>query len=271
MYLTTVPDTSGGKLRLKSYRWGRRPHAIKHAPDPAAREGSCARSSHRRRRRRPCWKRLDEVVLAPSVAKLSWRRSKAGDPVMRRMLLLGRVHVERSRQWRKPKSTPPRPWSALSVPRNSLSSIIPTAPLRSRLARKAEDLERAMAAALAARGRMEIANYHSGASVAAPRIRRAFGPVLYESDGGELKVQIDVCDSASLRSADFDMEVYRALFLEYAYRNVPPKAGKAFHQPPAWLIEGLYEDVVARQRRRRHGTVRTTRSRRKARQSLKHS
>ena len=76
-----------------------------------------------------------------------------------------------------------------------------------------------------------------------PRIRTG----LYESDGGELKVQIDVLDSATLGSADFDREVYRALFLEYAYRSVPPKAGKAFHQPPAWLIEGIHEDVVARQ------------------------
>src|SRR4029450_3255453 len=39
---------------------------------------------------------------------------------------------------------------------------------------------------------------------------------------------------------------YRALFLEYAYRNLPSKAGKSFHQPPAWLIEGLYEDAMAR-------------------------
>jgi hypothetical protein len=76
-----------------------------------------------------------------------------------------------------------------------------------------------------------------------PRIRTA----LYESDGGQLKVQIDVYDMASLKSADFDMEVYRALFLEYGYRNMPAKAGKSFHQPEAWLIEGLFEDVTARE------------------------
>jgi hypothetical protein len=76
-----------------------------------------------------------------------------------------------------------------------------------------------------------------------PRIRTA----LYESDGGQLKVQIDVYDMASLKSADFEMEVYRALFLEYGYRNMPAKAGKSFHQPAAWLIEGLFEDVTARE------------------------
>ena len=70
---------------------------------------------------------------------------------------------------------------------------------------------------------------------------------LYERDGGALKVQIDVRDVSSLQSAEFDLEVYRALFLEYAYRNLPSKAGKSFHQPPSWLIEGLYEDVMARE------------------------
>jgi hypothetical protein len=50
-----------------------------------------------------------------------------------------------------------------------------------------------------------------------------------------------------LKGSDFDLEVYRALFLEFGYRNVPAKAGKALHQPPAWLVEGLFEDVIARE------------------------
>jgi hypothetical protein len=76
-----------------------------------------------------------------------------------------------------------------------------------------------------------------------PRLRTG----VYESDDSALKVQIDVYDLPSLKSAQFDREVYRALFLEYSLRGVPPKAGKSFHQPPAWLIEGLSEDVVARE------------------------
>jgi hypothetical protein len=76
-----------------------------------------------------------------------------------------------------------------------------------------------------------------------PRIRTAF----YESDGGASKIQIDVGDTAALKGSDFDLEVYRALFLEFGYRNVPAKAGKALHQPPAWLVEGLFEDVIARE------------------------
>ena len=118
--------------------------------------------------------------------------------------------------------------------------------LRSRLARRAEDLKEQWLRRLRLGTEWKspiIIQVLALRRRESPRIRTG----LYESDGGELKVQIDVLDSATLGSADFDREVYRALFLEYAYRNVPPKAGKAFHQPPAWLIEGIHEDVVARQ------------------------
>lgn len=117
--------------------------------------------------------------------------------------------------------------------------------LRSRLARKVEDLKQQWLR------RLRLSDEWKSPIIIqilplrrpdSPRIRTG----LYESDGGEFKVQIDICDPASLKGAELDMEVYRALFLEYAYRNLPPKAGKSFHQPPAWLIEGLYEDVLAR-------------------------
>ena len=117
--------------------------------------------------------------------------------------------------------------------------------LRSRLARRVEDLKEQWLRSLRLADEWKspiIVQVIPLRRPDSPRIRTG----LYEGDGGALKVQIDVCDAASLRSADFQMEVYRALFLEYAYRNVPPKAGKSFHQPPAWLIEGLYEDAVAR-------------------------
>jgi len=65
---------------------------------------------------------------------------------------------------------------------------------------------------------------------------------VYESDSGELKIQIDIYEPSVLQSADFDIEVYAALCLEFAYRNTPLKAGKAFTKAPAWLVEGLYED-----------------------------
>jgi hypothetical protein len=117
--------------------------------------------------------------------------------------------------------------------------------LRSRLAQKAEDLKRNWLQRLSLEDQ-----WKSPIIIQVLPVRRPNSPRLrtglYESDGGEPKVQIDVYDMAALKGADFDMEVYRALFLDYGYRNVPAKAGKAFHQPPAWLIDGLLEDVTAR-------------------------
>jgi hypothetical protein len=118
--------------------------------------------------------------------------------------------------------------------------------VRSYLARKAEDLKGQWLRRLRLSDNwkspiiIQVLPLHRPDS---PRVRTG----VYESDGNALKLQIDVSDPASLRGPDFDLEVYRALFLEYSFRNVLPKAGKPFHQPPAWLIEGLYEDVMARE------------------------
>lgn len=70
---------------------------------------------------------------------------------------------------------------------------------------------------------------------------------IFEGDAGQLKVQIDVNDPSVLQGGDFDVEVYRALCFEYSYRNAPPKAGKSYTQPPAWLLEALYEDDKSRE------------------------
>ena len=117
--------------------------------------------------------------------------------------------------------------------------------VRSSLARKAEDLKGQWLRRLGLTD-----EWKSPIIIQFPAVRRADSPRirtgLYESDGHALKLQIDVGDPALLKSTDFDKEVYRALFLEYSYRYFPAKAGKSFQQPPAWLIEGLYEDVMAR-------------------------
>lgn len=65
---------------------------------------------------------------------------------------------------------------------------------------------------------------------------------VFESDGGAMKVQVDIYDASVLRSQTLEMEIYRALALDWIYREHPPKAGKAFHSPPAWLLEGLVEE-----------------------------
>ena len=118
--------------------------------------------------------------------------------------------------------------------------------LRSRLAQRAEDLKNQWLRRLRLsddwRSPIIIQVLAIGRRNS-PRIRTA----LYESDGGASKIQIDVADAAALQGTNLDLEIYRALFLEFGYRNVAAKAGKALHQPPAWLVEGLFEDVIARE------------------------
>ena len=118
--------------------------------------------------------------------------------------------------------------------------------LRSRLAQRAEDLKNHWLRRLRLSDDWKSPIIIQVLAIGrrdSPRIRTA----LYESDGGASKIQIDVGDTAALRGSDFDLEIYRALFLEFGYRNVPAKAGKALHQPPTWLVEGLFEDVIARE------------------------
>jgi hypothetical protein len=118
--------------------------------------------------------------------------------------------------------------------------------LRSRLAQRAEDLKNHWLRRLKLSDDWKLPIIIQVLAIGrrdSPRIRTA----LYESDGGAAKIQIDVGDTAALRGSEFDLEIYRALFLEFGYRNVPAKAGKALHQPPSWLVEGLFEDVIARE------------------------
>jgi hypothetical protein len=172
-------------------------------------------------------------------------RPKAGDPLMRSLLILAGSMASLVAMAQS-KLQQPEPLQRSVSSSQQFVIYHSDRALRSRLARKAEDLKEQWLQ------RSRLGNdWKSPIIIQVLPLRRMeslpIRTALYESDGGALKVQIDACDSASLNSADFDREVFRALFLEYAYRNVPPKAGKTFHQPPAWLIEGIYEDVVARQ------------------------
>ncbi len=66
---------------------------------------------------------------------------------------------------------------------------------------------------------------------------------IFEADEGTLKIQTDIYDANTLRGQGLEMEVYRALGIELIYRTHPLKAGKSFRSPPAWLLEGLVEEV----------------------------
>ena len=65
---------------------------------------------------------------------------------------------------------------------------------------------------------------------------------IFEGDGGEMKVQTDIYDASVFRSLALETEIDRALGLDWIYRKHPPKTGKTFHSPPAWLLEGLVEE-----------------------------
>ncbi|MEI6033804.1 MAG: hypothetical protein WCS65_05935 [Verrucomicrobiae bacterium] len=70
---------------------------------------------------------------------------------------------------------------------------------------------------------------------------------IFVGDGGALKVQTCLYDSSVLRGQALSGEIYRALGLEWIYRNHPLKAGKPFRSPPIWLLEALAEEDRLRQ------------------------
>ncbi len=117
--------------------------------------------------------------------------------------------------------------------------------VRSKLARKAEDLKTEWMRVLQLKDEWRwpvVIQLVTLRPAGAPRLRSN----LYEGDSNELKLQIDIYDPTVIQTPEFDLEIFRALFLEYAYRSAPPKAGRAIASTPSWLVEGLYEDVRVR-------------------------
>ncbi|MEI6279150.1 MAG: hypothetical protein WCQ16_07190 [Verrucomicrobiae bacterium] len=82
---------------------------------------------------------------------------------------------------------------------------------------------------------------------AKPRGNPNAATAIFEGDGGILKVQTSIYDVSVLRGQALDWEIYRALGLEWIYRNHPPKAGKPFRSPPTWLLEALTQQERMRQ------------------------
>lgn len=118
--------------------------------------------------------------------------------------------------------------------------------VRSKLARRVEDLKGEWLRILQIKDEWRwpvIIQMVKVRPAGAPRMRST----LYESDSDELKLQVDIFDPTIIQTAEFEREIFKNLFLEYAYRTTPPKAGKAIATIPAWLVEGLYEDMRARE------------------------
>ncbi len=83
-----------------------------------------------------------------------------------------------------------------------------------------------------------------------PRGSSGVSTLIFEGDGGEMKVQVNLYDAAEVRNGNFQSEVVRALALQSMHRKNPPRAGASFSLPPYWFIEGLGEEM-----RRKSGTV----------------
>jgi len=124
-------------------------------------------------------------------------------------------------------------------------SAVPSA--RAEISMRAEDDKREFLEALAVKDTWKypiILNLDSQPPTTRRPPRWAMG--IYEGDAGQNKIQLDVFDRGLLKEPDFDSLLVGALALETTYRNTPIKAGKAYQQPPAWLIEGLAERIHTR-------------------------
>ncbi len=69
---------------------------------------------------------------------------------------------------------------------------------------------------------------------------------LYELDGGDLKIQLDVYDVTALEEPEFNRDLIGTVLLEYAYRNNSSRAGRSFEPAPAWVVAGLLEKIAVR-------------------------
>lgn len=77
---------------------------------------------------------------------------------------------------------------------------------------------------------------------AKPRGNPRVVTAVYVGDGGQLKVQVDVYDATVMATEAYETEIYRALALERMHRAAPPKPGKSYASPPAWIVEGMAEE-----------------------------
>lgn len=145
--------------------------------------------------------------------------------------------------------------AALEMPQRSVSSseqfvvYASSAPTRSKIAMRAEDLKKQFLDLLQAKENPWKTPIILNIGAPPPNKKRPpksqFG--VYEGDAETAKIQIDVFDLSHLDSMDFDAQILTAVALEYAYRNTPILAGRSFEMPPPWLAEGLLERFRSRQ------------------------
>ena len=64
---------------------------------------------------------------------------------------------------------------------------------------------------------------------------------IFETDGGGMKIQVDIASSSALENGDFELALFRALALHAIHKNHPPRAGNKTTEPPEWLVFGMAE------------------------------
>jgi hypothetical protein len=64
---------------------------------------------------------------------------------------------------------------------------------------------------------------------------------LFETDGGGMKIQVDIASSSALENGDFEIALFRALALHAIHKKNPPLAGNKTAEPPEWLVFGMAE------------------------------
>jgi hypothetical protein len=69
---------------------------------------------------------------------------------------------------------------------------------------------------------------------------------LFLGDGETVKIQIDVPRGIPA-GTDLELEILRALTLEFACRETLPREGKPYTLPPPWLVEGLWQEITGRE------------------------
>jgi hypothetical protein len=114
---------------------------------------------------------------------------------------------------------------------------------RANVAIRAEDIKEAWLHVLGLRdtGRYPIIFNLDAAPPERMRRPPKFHLAVFVGDAGVLKIQVEIFDRSLLDDPEFDSVILSALLTEFAYRQTPLKAGKAYESPPAWVLEGFYE------------------------------
>ncbi|NBR47308.1 hypothetical protein EBU02_00400 [bacterium] len=64
---------------------------------------------------------------------------------------------------------------------------------------------------------------------------------LFETDGGVMKIQVDIASSSAFENGDFEIALFRALALHAIHKKNPPRSGNKTTEPPEWLVFGMSE------------------------------